>query len=150
MMIEVRRFHYADTFTVGKLHINGKYLCYTLEDKVREIENKAVRDWKVYGETAIPMGIYGLAVTMSPRFKKILPLLLNVPGFEGVRIHTGNTPIETDGCILVGMGWDGKSDFISNSRDAFNKLMTAIGNCREDVNISIMDNREESPAVLSK
>lgn len=150
MMLEVRRFHYADTFTVGKLHINGKCICFTLEDRVREIEGVPIREWKVYGETAIPMGIYGLAVTMSPRFKKILPLLLNVPGFEGVRIHTGNTSLETDGCILVGMAWDGESDFISNSREAFNKLMTAIGNSREDVNISIMDNREESPDAFTR
>lgn len=149
-MLVVRRFHYTDTFTIGKMYWNDKYLCYTLEDKVREIKNQSIREWKIYGETAIPAGIYGVAITMSPRFKKILPLLLNVPGFEGVRIHTGNTSIETDGCILVGMGWDGKSDFISNSRDAFNKLMNLLSASREDINISIVDQREESPDVLQE
>lgn len=80
--------------TLGKLFVNGVRLYYTVED--------AVRDEKIYGKTAIPFGVYNVVITMSHRFRKPLPLLENVPGFEGIRIHSGNTELDTDGCIIVG------------------------------------------------
>lgn len=82
MKLKLERRFKGKEYTIGKLFINGNYFCDTLED--------AVRDKKIYAETAIPSGKYELTVTYSNRFKKRLPLILNVPGYEGVRIHTGN------------------------------------------------------------
>jgi hypothetical protein len=84
----------AADFTLGKLYINGDFFCYTCED--------AVRDVKIAGETAIPAGKYKVIINFSNRFKKFLPLLLDVPGFSGIRIHAGNTKADTEGCILIG------------------------------------------------
>lgn len=137
MNIEVKRFHYAEKYTIGRLFIDGEYLCYTLEDKMRQEADKPVSAWKVYGKTAIPTGIYDLIVNMSYRFKRPLPLLLNVEGFIGIRIHAGNTSADTEGCILVGMGWDGKSDFISESRVALNLLMSKMADAGSLITISI-------------
>lgn len=97
MELLLEREHFADEYTIGKLYTDkGEYLCDTLEDRVREGE-------KVYGSTAIPKGRYPLTWCLSNRFKKYLPLLGDVPNFSGVRIHTGNTHEDTEGCILVGM-----------------------------------------------
>lgn len=137
MKIELKRFFYGDKHTIGRLYIDGEYLCYTLEDKMRQEPNKTVGEWKVYASTAIPTGIYRVMITMSARFKRLLPVLLNVDGFSGIRIHAGNTSADTEGCILVGTGWDGKSDFISNSRVAFNELMTRLNNAQTEATISI-------------
>lgn len=80
-----------------KIDENNKreFLCYTLEDAERPV--------KIKGETAIPTGIYTVIVTMSPRFKKEMPLIMNVPNFSGVRLHGGNTEKDTEGCPLLGM-----------------------------------------------
>ena len=118
MLIEVKRFEFKDTYTVGKMYIDGVYECYTLEDVVRT-------GAKVNGQTAIPTGTYNLIINHSNRFNRDLPLLENVPNFTGVRIHAGNTSAHTEGCILVGTTWSGK-DFIGNSRVAFNKLFEKL------------------------
>lgn len=137
MNIQVKRFFYGDKHTIGRMYVDGQYLCYTLEDKMREIPNKAVSDWKVYAQTAIPTGVYRLMISMSNRFKKPLPQILNVDGFSGIRIHAGNTSADTEGCILVGMDWDGKSDFISNSRVALTSLMQIMADAGSEIKISI-------------
>lgn len=97
MQINVRRTFKGPEYTIGKLYIDGHYLCDTLEDTVRPAGTK------IAGKTAIPAGTYRVKKTMSPRFKKILPEILNVPGFTGVRIHAGNLPKDTDGCLLLGL-----------------------------------------------
>lgn len=94
MELLLKRRIKAETFTEGLLFIDGREFCDTLEDPIR--------DKKVYGDTAIPPGTYRVTMTMSNRFKKIMPLLHDVPGFAGVRIHSGNTTKDTEGCILVG------------------------------------------------
>ena len=96
MKIEVKRTFKGTEYTIGKLYIDGNYFCDTLEDTVR------IGD-KVYGKTAIPAGTYKVKKTFSPRFKKVLPEILNVPGFSGVRIHSGNTAKDTEGCLLLGL-----------------------------------------------
>jgi len=109
MKLLIKRLHRTENSTIGELFVDGKFECYTLEDKEREI--------KIKGETAIPKGTYNVTITQSNRFKRLLPLLANVPNFEGVRIHSGNSNHDTEGCILVGT--TRAKDFIGNSRVAF-------------------------------
>ena len=118
MLIEVKRFEFKDTHTVGKLYINGSYECFTLEDAVRN-------GTKVIGKTAIPIGTYKVIIDASTRFKKDMPHILDVPDFTGVRIHAGNTSADTDGCILLGSTWAGK-DFIGNSKIAYKKFFDKL------------------------
>lgn len=115
MKLKLYRKFLGNKYTIGKLFVNDEYICDTLEDVVRS------EGIKVYGETAIPCGVYEIVLTMSPRFKKVLPLLLNVPHFEGVRIHTGNTEKDTEGCILV--GYNKVKGKVINSKIAFDKVM---------------------------
>lgn len=120
MKLILNRIFKNDEATIGELWVNDSYLCDTLEDKIRPTGEK------VYGKTAIPEGTYEVKLTYSPRFKKILPEILNVPNFSGIRIHTGNSSKDTEGCILVGT-WDGeKEDWISDSKIAFNELMSLL------------------------
>jgi hypothetical protein len=141
MKLLLKRIHFGETFTVGQLYEESKYglspICYTLEDKVRQVEGKSVKDWKVQDKTAIPKGTYKVSVTMSNRFKTKLPLLENVEGFTGIRIHSGNSSANTEGCILVGMTWDGKSDWIGSSKIAMSALMPIIENSTSPVTIDI-------------
>jgi hypothetical protein len=94
MNIQLKRRYLGEGYTIGSLSIDGQYFCDTLEDAVRQV--------KVYGKTAIPYGRYNIILNVSPRFGRILPRLLDVPQFEGVLIHRGNTAEDTAGCILVG------------------------------------------------
>ena len=119
MKLRLERYILKPKVTIGKLYVNDVFECYTLEDTVRD-------GLKVYGETAIPYGVYLVALTMSPRFKRILPLVQNVPGFEGVRIHPGNKPEDTEGCILVGKSVGPNEDSILTSRVAFDALFAKL------------------------
>ena len=126
MRIYVNRFEHGPSYTIGKLttDLDAEW-CYTLEDKVREVIGKPVSSWKIPGETAIPMGEYKVVIDYSEHFKKDLPHILDVPGYEGVRIHPGNTSADTEGCLLVGEGWSG-TNMIYNSRKAFETLLPKI------------------------
>ena len=97
--LSVIRKAYGDTYTIGKMYINGEYFCDTLEDKVRVMNS--IND-KIKGETAIPAGTYKITLEVSRRFKRKLALLHDVPYFSGILIHRGNTAKDTHGCILVG------------------------------------------------
>ena len=138
MKLTLERVKLGDDFTVGKLSADGKFVCYTLEDKVREEIGVPVEQWKVMGQTAIPKGTYPVTITMSNRFKTQLPLLGSVPGFSGVRIHTGNSAKDTEGCILVGAGWDGKSGWISSSAVAFAQLLPLLENTTDPISLTII------------
>ena len=134
MEIKVKRIAKKEAYTIGKMYIDGEYVCDTLEDKDRGLtSNMSVAQIcgvKVHGETAIPTGRYLVDMkTVSPRFggraqyqfcKGRLPRLCNTPGYQGVLIHIGNTAKDTEGCILVGENKEkGK---VLNSTVTFRKL----------------------------
>lgn len=98
MKLKLKSRYKGPDYTIGNLYVNGAYFCDTLEDKVRDIP----REGKIPGKTAIPAGTYKVILNRSPKFQRELPRLQNVPFFEGVLIHRGNTPEHTEGCILVG------------------------------------------------
>jgi hypothetical protein len=116
MKITIKRLHKSENSTIGELSIDGKFECYTLEDVERKV--------KIKGETAIPKGTYIVGISLSNRFKKLLPILIDVPNFEGVRIHSGNNNHDTEGCILVGSSRG--VDWIGNSRQTFDKLFAKM------------------------
>ncbi|HEY5630496.1 MAG TPA: DUF5675 family protein [Nitrososphaeraceae archaeon] len=108
----------------GKLYIDGAFECYTVEDTDRKLEKGGV---KIQDKTAIPKGKYNVTISMSNRFKKFLPLVEDVIGFSGVRIHSGNSSKDTDGCIIVGSINDrDDDDWVSGSRIAFDRLFPKI------------------------
>ena len=110
--------------THGSLYIDGHWVCWTLEDTIREIAGQPVATWKVPTHTAIPQGRYPLIITPSVRFQRPLPLVVDVPGFSGVRIHPGNTVADTEGCILVGA--DRQPQRVLQSRIAFERLFERL------------------------
>ena len=129
MTLHLQRRPTRNDATLGDLfvvHSDGELVpvCVTLEDAVREVKGHPVQDWKIPGHTAIPEGKYQVIVNMSARFRRILPLLLDVPGFSGIRIHAGNTIKDTEGCILPGMGSIG--DSVVHSRDGYAKVWNII------------------------
>ena len=106
MKIELVRIAFKDTYTIGKLYVDGKYFSDVLEDVDRGLDSSMseseILEKKVKGQTAIPTGHYVINITYSPKYKRMMPLLLDVKGFSGIRIHSGNTAKDTEGCLLVG------------------------------------------------
>lgn len=127
MKLTLKRIALRPTYTIGKLYIDDVYFCDTIEDTVRDLNKNGKFDngeKKVHSKTAIPYGIYEIKWTYSPRFKKYTPQLMNVPSFEGIRIHTGNTSADTEGCLILGKNKQvGK---VLNSRDTINKFYPII------------------------
>lgn len=134
MELKLNRIFLGSSATIGELYVDGEHIADTLEDRVRP------EGEKIYGKTAIPEGTYEMVLSYSPRFKKILPEILNVPNFTGIRIHCGNSSADSSGCILVGT-WDGKKeDWVSDSKIAFNKLMSLLEeatNNKEKITITV-------------
>ena len=105
MELLLERKYPKNNYTIGNLFINGKFYCNIIEDVVRDINKNGSFDcgeFKISGHTAIPYGKYEIQVTYSPKFKRKLPLLLNVKHFEGIRIHRGNTEKDSSGCLIPG------------------------------------------------
>lgn len=116
MELKLIRETFTEDSTIGKLFVDGVFFCYTLEDKVREKKIKSI--------TAIAKGRYEVVISFSNRFQQLMPLLLNVPEFEGVRIHWGNYSKDTDGCILLG---NTKGvNMIGNSKATYAKFMKML------------------------
>ena len=131
------RTKFKDTQTVGKLYLNGVYFCDTLEDKNRDLNKNGIFDGgekKVYAQTCIPFGQYKVIINQSPRFKRLMPRLLNVPHFDGILIHNGVTEKNSAGCILVG-SYDGQK--LVRSKEIFNKLFE-IMKYYNDIQINIV------------
>lgn len=138
MKIILKRIALKNTYTIGKLYIDGEYFCDTLEDTVRDLNKSGKFDngeKKIYGETAIPYGTYNVKWTYSNKFKKYMPLIENVPSFAGIRIHAGNSSADTQGCILVGENKAvGK---VLNSKNTVNKLYPIIQNACKKGGVTI-------------
>lgn len=138
--------------TLGSLYVDGHWQCFTLEDEIRErgprpatvaegfAEDTAalakwVAGWKKPGRTAIPAGTYRVVITPSARFLRDLPLLVDVPGFSGIRLHPGNGPLETEGCLLVGR--DRLPGRVLQSRAAFEGLFALLQKATDDMWITV-------------
>ena len=123
MRLTLKRKWPTKKSTIGELFVDGRFECYTLEDVVRP------NGEKVYGETAIPAGIYRVIVDFSNRFQRRMPHVMDVDGFEGIRIHAGNTAAHTLGCILVGQ--EKGEDSISGSKLAYEGLFRKLDGAKE-------------------
>lgn len=147
--LTLNRIAKKDHYTIGKLYVNDSFICNTLEDKDRGLTQSMsldeIKSKKVYGETAIPSGTYKVDMnTISSKFKDRswakpyggkLPRLIDVPGYQGVLIHVGNTDADSLGCILVG-----KNDIVgkvTNSVTYFKKLMTELLKDPNNITITI-------------
>ena len=140
MEIRVVRESFNRNETIGRMFIDGRFFCYTLEDRDRKLHQmmsrEAILERKVYGQTAIPVGRYPLKLTYSPRFRRILPQLMGVKGFEGIRIHSGNHHQHTEGCIIVGMSRDEHN--VWQSGKAMLTLMPILKACTEPIWIDVV------------
>lgn len=128
MKITLIRIANRPTYSIGKLYIDGVYECDVLEDTDRGLDDKMpleeIIKKKKYGTTAIPSGVYEVQITYSPKYKKLMPLIMNVKGYSGVRIHSGNSAKDTLGCLLVGKNKEvGK---VLESRKTYNALFAKL------------------------
>lgn len=148
-IIKIQRDNYTSKSTQGKLYLNDQYICETLEDTCRDLNKDGDLDdkgeIKIYGETAIPSGIYKASIVMSPHFKFYVFLLQGVKGYGGVEIHPGNWVSDTLGCILVGL--ERGIDMIKpgTSKKAFDLLMSKVINGNQplftEFEIQILDKK---------
>lgn len=142
MKLRLERLWPKETYTIGRLYINNEFFCNTLEDRIVDKNKNGIFDngeKKVYGESAIPYGTYNIIYNWSPKFGRNLPRLLNVPHFEGILIHSGNTAADSAGCILVGK--NSAVGRLSESRytsDCLNKKIEEAQKRGEPITISIV------------
>ena len=138
MELKLKRAYKKKDYTIGKLYIDGAYFCDTLEDADRGMKQdmplSELKEMKVACRTAIPTGKYCVYLTKSPRFGRVLPLIYDVPAFSGIRIHSGNTHSDTQGCILVGQ--NKIVGRVINSRQTMDKLMELLSE-QETITIEI-------------
>lgn len=135
MQVLINRKYKKETYTIGIVYIDGVRFCESMEDKDRGLHQymnvSEIQRLKVYGETAIPAGKYKVTMTCSSKYKRVMPQVMNVKGFTGIRIHSGNTAKDSLGCILLGK--NDKVGWISQSRDICKifeqKLNAAGGTC---------------------
>lgn len=143
MKITLKRKFLGPSYTIGDLFIDGDFFCHTIEDKVRELPAKCSRTpiglnctckGKVYAQTAIPKGTYKVTMEYSPRFKRILPRLHDVPHFIGILMHSGTDEKSSAGCIIVGINKvKGKVVDSRKTSDALNQIL----NKAKDITITI-------------
>ena len=128
MELKLERKYRSNNYCIDKLYINGKYFSDALEDPDRGLTDtmslEEIKKIKIKGNTCIPYGTYNITITYSPRFKKNLPLLNNVKGFDGIRIHSGNKPQDTEGCLLP--GFNKVKGQVIDSRVTTDKLIAQI------------------------
>lgn len=136
MKLKLVRIANRPTYCIGKLYIDGEYFCDTIEDTDRGLDDsmsvKEVLSKKIKGQTAIPCGTYPIEITYSPKYKRLMPLILNVKGYSGIRIHSGNSSKDTEGCLLVGKNT--VVGMVTDSRNTYQKLFAKL---RNEKNITI-------------
>lgn len=151
MKILLKRIAKKPTYTIGKIYVDGQYVCDCIEDKDRGLKQsmtlEQIKKLKVYGQTAIPTGEYKVTLNViSPKYSKStwykqnanggrVPRILNVKGFDGVLIHTGNYASESLGCILVGI--NDKVGMVSKSKETFKKLYQILQSSKDDITLTI-------------
>lgn len=137
MKIEVVRFEFGSDYTLSRVLIDGMFVCYAIEDEIR--------DKKVKGETAIPYGTYKIGMRYSPKFSPKtghdMLWVQDVPGFEYILIHTGNTDDSTEGCLILGdrLGQLDGQRAVLDSKAAYNKFYPLVSKAvlnGDDVNIT--------------
>lgn len=143
MKLLLKRKYKAATYTIGDLFVDGRFFCHTIEDTVRSLpahcpDTPAGRPCrcreKVYVRTAIPAGTYKVTMAYSPRFKRVLPYLHDVPHFLGILIHSGNTAEDSAGCIIVGRNTvKGKVTESRKTSDALNALLAKASNIEIEI-----------------
>ena len=128
MKIKLVRIAFKETYTIGKLYVDGVYECDVIEDKDRGLDDSMtvneILKRKIKGQTAIPTGHYNIEITYSPKYKRMMPLLIGVKGFSGIRIHSGNTAKDTEGCLLVGK--NKQVGMVLESRDTYQRLFAMM------------------------
>lgn len=143
MKLLLKRKYKAATYTIGDLFVDGRFFCHTIEDAVRSLpprcpDTSAGRPCrcreKVYAQTAIPAGTYKVTMIYSPRFKRVLPYLHDVPHFLGILIHSGNTEEDSAGCIIVGRNTvKGRVTESRKTSDALNALLAKASNIEIEI-----------------
>lgn len=151
MKILLKRTAKKPTYTIGKIYVDGQYICDCIEDKDRGLKQsmtlEQINKLKVYGQTAIPTGEYKVTLNViSPKYSKStwykqnangarVPRILNVKGFDGVLIHTGNTAEDSHGCIIIGQNKEvGK---VINSKETFKKFYQILQSSKDDITLTI-------------
>jgi len=139
MRLTLMRIANRPTYCIGDLYIDGVWFSNVIEDVDRGLDDsmteEEIRSIKVKGQTAIPTGIYPVTITYSPKYKKMMPLISNVKGYSGIRIHSGNTSKDTEGCLIVGKNKEvGK---VLESRVTYNALYKRLVQTKERIIIDI-------------
>lgn len=128
MNLKLIRKQFTEESTIGELYINDVFECFIIEDKDRGLKKmmtpNEIASIKIHGKTAIPYGVYEVAITFSNRFQTYLPLLMGVTGYEGVRVHKGNRASESEGCLLPGTSKG--NNVVNSSKVAFDKLFAKL------------------------
>lgn len=135
MLVAIERKWKKDTYTIGRVFIDGNFFSNSMEDRDRGLTKNMplvdIQRIKVYGETAIPTGKYKVTMTYSHKYKRMMPQIMNVKGFSGIRIHSGNTAKDSLGCVLLGVATNpDKKEWIGDSRNTckkFEELLIAAG-----------------------
>ena len=132
MNVLIDRKWKKDTYTIGIVHVDGVRFCNSMEDRDRGLRQDMnvgeISRMKVYGVTAIPTGKYKVTMTYSPKYKRMMPQVMDVKGFSGIRIHSGNTAEDSLGCILLGV--NNAVGRVNNSRATcakFEDMLTKAG-----------------------
>lgn len=133
MKLTLIRIANKATYCIGKLYIDGEYFCDVIEDTDRGLDDSMSVDEilkkKIKGETAIPTGLYKVEITYSPKYKRMMPLLIGVKGYSGVRIHSGNTSKDTEGCLLVGRNT--VVGMVTDSRNTYQRLFAKLQKAKD-------------------